>query len=122
MAIFGKCEIIGGAVHTHRDSYEIKGLSVVSCRRSVLAPAMLNAGGIAGFVFAFHDILYPYEIVALAVAAIVMIAVGFWLGHLSLLSRDLRGSDLSGVVYGSYRRLNKIRREIAQAMVEARGA
>lgn len=114
--IFGSVSIEKSAVNTHRDSYRLENLSVVSVRRPLLLPAILFAVGLGGFAVAFADLLYAHESAALAALVLIGLVIGFWLGQLKLLSRDLRGSELSGVIWGTYSRLNKVRRDIVTAI------
>jgi hypothetical protein len=46
----------------------------------------------------------------------VVIVAGLWVGQLKLLSRDLRGSELADVIWGSYGHLNRTRMKIVRAM------
>lgn len=116
MTIFGSLHIDERAVQTHRDSYLLDHLTVASVRRPALGPALIFALGLGGFGVAFADLLYAAELRSIALGCAAMLGAGFWLGQLKLLSRDLRGSELSGAVWGSYRRLNVERRRIAAAM------
>ena len=106
----------GGAVHTHRDSYLLDNLSVVSVRRPLLPAGAMLGIGLAGFAISFGDLLYLHELLVIAGAAGLALAFGIQAGQLKLLSRDLRGSELAGVVWGQYRHLNHIRRDIAVAL------
>lgn len=117
--IFGYVTLEDGALITHRDSYRLESLSVVSVRRPLLAPAILFGFGLAGFTLAFVDLLYLYEMCMLAGLIAAGVKSGMWLGQLKLLSRDLRGSDLSDVIWGSYAELNRKRRKIMAAMADA---
>ena len=119
MTIFGSLEIESGAVVTHRDTYELDGIKVVSVRRPGLVPAILVGGGLAGFSLAFAYLLYATEILFLVGIGFGSILIGLWLGQLKLLSRDLRGSELVDAVWGSYTHLNIIRRNIATHMRSA---
>lgn len=114
--IFGTVRLEDGAVTTHRDSYLIDTLTVVSVRRPMLAPALLMGGGIAAFTASFADLLYPGELATLGATSLTLLLSGWQLGQLKLLSRDLRGSELSGAVFGRYADLNRIRRDIAKAI------
>ena len=114
--IFGSVELRDGAVHTHRDSYLIDQLSVVSVRRPLLAGAALIAGGLTGFALAFGDLLYLHELMVIIGVVLVVGVTGTELGQLKLLSRDLRGSELSGVIFGRHRDLDRIRHDIAHAL------
>lgn len=117
--IFGNIDLSDGALITHRDSYRLESLSVVSVRRPLLAPAIFFALGLGGFTLAFADLLYLHEMVVLAVMIAGGVKSGLWLGQLKLLSRDLRGSDLSDVIWGSYAALNAARAQIMTAMKDA---
>jgi len=110
-----------GAVNTHRDSYLLKSLTVVSVRRPFIEGGMLFGTGYAGFILAFGDLLFWYEIALTLVAAGTALFLGFRIGQLKLLSRDLRGSELSGVIWGSYAELNGIRRNIVLAIAPIKG-
>ena len=114
--IFGFVSVNGHAVKTHRDSYLIKNLSVVSVRRPLLAPAFLFGLGFGGFGWSFSDLLEAGEIATIIGVSTAGILAGVWLGQLKLLSRDLRGSELSGVIWGGYARLNKTRSEIVTTL------
>ncbi|MEM7667968.1 MAG: hypothetical protein AAF317_02310 [Pseudomonadota bacterium] len=118
--IIGTINVTDRAVVTHRDSYILGHITVASARRPFLVPGLMFAAGLCGFAIAFADLLYDYEMIVIGVAALLCLIVGKTLGQLQLLSRDLRGSELSGAVYGSYRELNRIRREIADAVEVAR--
>ncbi len=119
--IFGSVSVNENAVVTHRDSYLLKSLSVVSVRRVFLAPGLLFGAGFTGFGIAFSDLLYPSEIITIFSAVIAAIITGAQVGQLKLLSRDLRGSELSGVIWGRYSALNKIRTEIIQKLSSTQG-
>lgn len=110
-----------GAVNTHRDSYLLKSLTVVSVRRPFIEGGMLFGAGYAGFILAFGDLLFWYEIALTLAAAGTALLVGFRVGQLKLLSRDLRGSELSGVIWGSYADLNAVRRDIVRAIAPIKG-
>jgi hypothetical protein len=111
-----------GAVHTHRDSYLIATLTAVSVRRPLLAPGLVFGVGLAGFGLAFGDLLYPGEIAALTLFAATALTTGWQIGRLSLLSRDLRGSELSGAIWGRHAALQSIRAEIVAAILTVRSA
>lgn len=106
----------GGAVSTHRDSYLLDNITVVSVRRPFFAGGLMAGVGFGGFALAFSDLLYFHEIAAtLAIAGGVVLG-GIQAGQLKLLSRDLRGSELADVIWGRYAHLNKVRLRIARAM------
>lgn len=114
--IFGSVTINKDAVTTHRDTYLLKNISVVSVRRPFIAPALLVGGGLAGFGLVFADLLYPGEVIATTAFGIAAILIGWQAGQLKLLSRDLRGSDLSDAIWGQYCHLNQIRRDIVRVL------
>lgn len=109
-----------GTVNTHRDSYLPRDLTVVSVRRIALPAGAIMGVGLVGFTVSFSDLLYGWEMITtLSIAAGVMF-FGWEFGQLKLLSRDLRQSELSGVIYGHYRCLNGKRREIVNAIMRAK--
>jgi len=114
--IIGFVEIENASVTTHRDSYLLPSITVVSVRRPFLAGSLMYAVGFGGFGIAFADILYPREIQFIIGGIVASLFAGVWLGQLKLLSRDLRNSELSDAIFGSYSHLNRIRREIITAM------
>lgn len=113
--IFGSLNVDTEAVHTHRDSYLLDQISVVSVRRPFLAMGLLLAGGLALFAIGFGDLLFGGEQVLIWSFMIISLIAGWWIGQLQLLSRDLRGSELMGAVFGAYRVLNDKRRQIIKA-------
>lgn len=114
--IFGRVDITETSVETHRDSYLLPRLTVVSVRRPLLLSSLLVAAGAITFGVAFIDLLYLRELAALLVIALTSLVVGSRLALISLLSRDLRGSELAGMVWGTHGHLQKVRREITAAM------
>ncbi|MEM9761905.1 MAG: hypothetical protein AAF968_05255 [Pseudomonadota bacterium] len=114
--IVGSLTVTDRAVETHRDSYLLAHITVVSVRRPLLAPCCLLALGFGGFTLSFADLLYPGEILSLGLAAVTSLLFGVGLGQLQFLSRDLRGTDLSTAILGTYGHLNRLRREISAAM------
>ena len=104
------------AVNTHRDSYLLDTLTVVSVRRPLLPGGVLFGAGIGGFGLAFGDLLYAHEIGLTLAAGALALGLGWQAGQLKLLSRDLRGTELSGVIWGRYAALNRVRRDIVAAM------
>ena len=114
--IIGSVEVNKNAVVTHRDSYLLTNLSVVSVRRPFLAGATLLGGAFVGFGMAFGDLLYNHEITTISAVSIAAILAGSQVGQLSLLSRDLRGSELSGAVWGRYSNLQTVRSDIVTAL------
>lgn len=113
--IFGTLIIDGEALHTHRDTYLVKGLSVISVRRPFLPIGATIAAGAGGFGAAYADLLWSGELAAIAALSTAALVAGLKVGQLNLLSRDLRGSELMGAIYGTYGHLNRLRREIVAA-------
>jgi len=116
--IFGSITVTPRAVETSRDSYLLENLSVISTRRPYLGAAIFFSFGFGGFAAAFADLLYVHEMRMVIGICAVMLVGAVWLGQLKLLSRDLRGSELSGVIWGSYRHLNRVRRDVVVALHE----
>ena len=114
--IIGFVKLENGAVVTHRDSYLLSNLSVVSVRRPYLAMTVSLGGLLAGFAGVFSDLLYGHEMAWMVLICAGATILGSQIGELKFVSRDLRGSELSSVIYGHYGRLNRIRREITQAL------
>jgi len=114
--IIGYVTVNKNAVVTHRDSYLIKNLSVVSVRRPYLAGAMLLGGAFLGFGIAFGDLLYTGEVLTIIGLSVAAMITGSQVGQLSLLSRDLKGSELSGAVWGWHSSLQRTRTEIVEAL------
>jgi hypothetical protein len=114
--MIGKVRVSGLMVETHRDSYALLQLSVVGTRRPFLPSSVLLAGGGIAFGVSFGDLLYPGEIAGLVAGLAVTLLTGFSIGKIQLLSRDLRGSELSCMIWGTYGHLNRVRRDIADAL------
>ena len=114
--IIGSVNIENGAVVTHRDSYLLKSLSVVSVRRPFLGGAILLGASFGGFSIAFGDLLFPGEIASVLGLSAFAIIAGVQVGQLKLLSRDLRGSELADAIWGQYSSLNHIRTKIVQSL------
>lgn len=114
--IFGFVEVKQNAVETHRDSYLLDNLSVVSVRRPFLGGAMLLSTAFSAFGLAFGDLLFNSEIATICGFSAIAILTGAQIGQLKLLSRDLRGSELSGVIWGRYTSLNRVRSEIVDKL------
>ena len=113
---FLKIDLVERVLHTHRDSYFLDNVTVISVRRPFLAMGLMGGVGLIGFGITFGDLMYPHEIATASLIGCVMLIVGCGLGQLRLLSRDLRGSELADAVWGSYGSLNRKRLEIAQAI------
>lgn len=109
-----------GTIDTHRDSYLLSTLTVVSVRRPFFFGGVLFGVGLGGFTAAFADLLYPQEIATLTLAAAAAVIGGWQIGQLKLLSRDLKGSELSDAIWGRYAQLNSVRRKVAAAVAAHR--
>ncbi|MEO1193309.1 MAG: hypothetical protein AAFY02_16220 [Pseudomonadota bacterium] len=114
--IAGRIDITPRAVETHKDSYLLAHLTVVSVRRPLLATGVTVALGGGAFCVRFIDLLYPQEILVFSAVILLALLLGLAVGQIQLLSRDLRGTALSGMIWGSYGHLNSIRRQIVKAM------
>lgn len=119
--IVGSITVDDGSVSTHRDSYLLGNISVVGVRRPFLGMAILYMAGLGGFWISFSDLLYAHEQATILLAASLIGFAGWNVGQLKLLSKDLRGSELSDAVWGSYGHLNRVRRQIAEAMRSKNG-
>lgn len=114
--IIGFIEVSENAVTTHRDSYLLSTITAVSVRRPFLSSSLLTGGAFLAFGAAFSDLLYPGEIAAITGLSASALLAGSQLGRLKLLSRDLKDTELSDVVWGQYRQLQEKRLEIADAI------
>lgn len=118
--LFNPITIRENEVETRNDSYRLENLTVISVRRQLLGAGLLTAAALGGFGIAFADILWPAEKISIALVCGLSLWAGFSIGRLRFHSRDLNGSELSGVVWGTYGRLNRTRREIAAAVRAAK--
>ena len=116
--ILGSIEVTEKAVTTHRDSYLLNKISVVSVRRPLLGGALLISAGTLGFTVSFADILYASEITTLLSVAAFALLFGTHAGQLKLVSRELSGNPLADVIWGRYASLNQHRLKIAGKMQE----
>lgn len=113
--IVGSVTVTPHTVETHRASYRLEELNVVAMERPLLPVSLMGALGGTGFGVSFGDLLYPGEIAGLAGAVAFGLLAGFRLARIQLLSRDLRGSELSCMIWGTWGHLQRVRREIAAA-------
>ena len=114
--IFGDFHLSNNAIHTHNDSYVLSNITTVSARRPFLGASFMLAFLLALFCWAFFDLFYASELLVIASIIGAVLFGGFSLGQFQLLSRDLKGSELSTAIWGSYQHLNNIRREVADAI------
>ncbi len=120
--IFGKLDIQGDAVHTHRDTYFLNTVTNISARREFLGSGLMIAVATAGFGLAFKDILWPHEIFAIIAVVSTSLAIGLCIGKLQFLSRDLARSQQACVLFGTFPHLNRLRFEIADAAKAAQSS
>lgn len=118
--IFGKAEVRvtetgSRELETNNDTYAL----TPNMTFSVLRPFRVSGIGIAvllsAFGIAFTDLLKLGELWIISGCATLFFVAGNSLAQLVLTNRELRGTDLSTAVWGTYRHLNRVRRQIAQA-------
>lgn len=114
--IFGTIEINTGVLHTHNDSYTLTPGTNISAKRPFLGTGMIIAILILSFAISFEDILFSLELWIMAGIAAACVFTGMSLAQLIIINRDLRGSDLTVAAWGSYRHLNSIRKQVAEAI------
>ncbi len=114
--ILGHVTVTDGAVNTHRDSYLLQNLTVVSVRRPFFAGALLFSAGALAFAAAFSDLLYLFEITCLVGFAVLSLLAGHTIAQLKLISRETKGTELAGAVWGQYRSLQNVRSEIVASL------
>lgn len=114
--IFGTIEIGDGVLHTHNDSYALTSNTTFSAPRPFRAAGILTATMISAFGIAFSDLLYTTELCAVGGISIFCFLLGNSIAHLLIINADLRGSDLSVAAWGTYRHLNRIRRDLADSV------
>lgn len=119
--IIGSYDIRSGLLETHNDSYTLSRGTHVSARRPFLAGGMMMALLLGAFGATFYDLLYIHEWGVLVASVAACLTFGLKVGQLTLVNRELRGSDLSTALWGTYGHLNLIRREIADAIMENDG-
>ena len=118
--IFGKLIIKDAVLHTHRDSFILEGIKKVSIHRPFLSTGVMVASLAGLFAVGFSDILYPGELVLLALVAVMAMLFGLNLARLRLISRDLGVSEAPDAVYGTYAHLKRERLKISSAVAQAK--
>lgn len=118
--IIGTLRIGTNSLHTHRDSYVLSAITAVSTRRPWLGAGLTVAALCGGFGLAFHDILTSSELLTLGAVGAFSLGIGLTFGQLRLISRDLRGSELSDAIYGTHAHLSALRLEIVHAVENAK--
>lgn len=109
-----------GELETHNDNYMLDSVTAVSIRRPALAIGVVAFAGIGGSTAVFVEYLKPVEIAVAGGFACFSLFLSWQTGQLKLLSRDLRHTDLSGVIWGRYASLKAKRREIVRAIAAAK--
>lgn len=104
--------IQGNSLATHRSSFLLDRITAADVQRPLLSISAIPATGACAFCVAFADILYTGEIVAVVCVVAIALMAGASVGQLKLVSSDLRGSDVSGAIWGSYRHLQDIHSQI----------
>ena len=110
--ILGFVKVENNAVITHRDSFILTNISVVSVRRPYLAGSLILGSAFLGFGIAFNDLLYGNELAILAGFSSTLLLIGSQVAQLTLLSKDLKGTELSSAVWGNLNDLQEIRTQI----------
>jgi len=114
--IIGTINVTEDALITHRDSYLLNSLTVISVRRPILIPLAMMALSGAAFGIAFSDLLFPIEIVGIGIFVSVASLIGLQVGQLKLVSRDLKNTELSSAIWGRYHALQNHRHKIVDGM------
>ncbi len=109
---FDTAKIRGNTLVTHRSSFLLDRITAADVQRPLLSMSAIPVAGAYAFCIAFMDILYAGEIATVIGGAIACLIGGASIGQLKLVSSDLRGSEVSGAVWGSYRHLKSIHQEI----------
>lgn len=114
------------AISTHRNSYMLDKITVVSVTRPLLSAACIFGGGGIAFTISFSNLLFWGEIISIVAMSLAAIWLGFQVAQLKLLSRDMASSSMGDVIWGQYSVLNDIRLQIAgkltsQGMEVSRG-
>ncbi len=115
--IFGKEPIIKpGVLHTYT-SYTLVPGTNVSAPRPSRWPGYGIAVLLSAFGFSFHDILYAGELAVLGAIAVACVIAGKLLAQLALTNTHLRGSTMTIALWGTYPHVNRIRRQVADAVI-----
>ncbi|MGH1330688.1 MAG: hypothetical protein ACRBBK_07385 [Paracoccaceae bacterium] len=107
-------KIDGRTLTTHRSRFLLDRITASDVQRPLLSMASVPTIGATAFTVGFADILYAGEIVALLGSACAWVLLSASIGQLKLVSSDLRGSEVSGAVWGSYRHLKSIHHDITR--------
>ena len=120
--IFGKIEDIRpGALATHNDLYSLTPQTNYFVVRP-FRPIGVGLGmALVMFAWGCRDLLYAHELTIIGGAVLALVLFGETFAHLSIVNRDLRGSEQSIALWGSYGALNEVRRKIAAVNPSAAG-
>ena len=118
--VFGKLNLSDTALHTHNDSYILEGIKAIKTSRPFLSSGVMISALAIIFGIGFADILYVVELAALGAVSCTSLILGFKIGQLRLISRDLSGAKATDAVYGTYARLNHERLKIAAAIEQVK--
>ncbi len=113
--IIGDIKVTATSLITHRDTFSLNKLTVVSVRRPLLSIAFVLSLALGGFVWAFHELMYTHEMVTVLVFCALALLIAANLAQLSVLSLDLKGTELSSAAWGHPKALNAARHEIVAA-------
>lgn len=111
--ILGDPKIHRGYLETNNDHYPLTPNTTFSVVRPFRGGATAFAGMLLAFAGASSDLLYTWELAVVVGCAAALFVAGSTVAHLMIVNRDLRGSDLQVAFWGTYRHLNRKRREIA---------
>ena len=111
---FDTARIKGNTLLTHRSSFLLERITAADIQRPLLSISIIPAMGGCTFCLAFMDILYAGEIVTIIGGIVATLICTASVGQLKLVSGDLRGSEVSGAVWGRYRHLKSIHQDITR--------
>lgn len=110
--ILGYVHIGSDTVKTHRTSYSISSLDHVDTDRPFRFASGFFGVTAIGFVVAFGDLLYPFEIITTAIVTAIFVFAGFQIGQLKFISRELISAKQGNVIWGHHKTLDRLRDEI----------
>lgn len=106
--------IKNGVLHARNTFYSLSPDIDVRADPIFRTPGLVSAGFAALFGLGFRELLYPQELLAIAVFATVSIAIGFCFTRLVIIKPSLRGSELSVAGYDTYPRIRRVAAEIVE--------
>lgn len=112
--IFDTAKIEGRTLTTHRSRFLLDRITASDVQRPLLSIAIVPSIGAFAFTVGFGDILYAGEIATILGGTMAWVLLSAGIGQLKLVSSDLRGSEVFGAVWGSYRHLKSIHRDITR--------